>query len=270
VGPDHDVDSNSSYGAPDEIWGKRPEHLLNATILHADRERLTSGKPLDVRTPDAGGEYDPFARDAPVTIYATGVRNAYDLWWHSNGRLYVLVNGSSAGGHAPAGNGAVPLRDISVPEDDWLFDVTQGMYCGHPNLRQGHYVLNGGNPTARYDFAETFQYPVGTLPDPRYRRPVYSFGKHVSANGLIEYRGDAFGGKLKGSLLICRYNAGSDIIVLGLDQNGKVNSERFGIAGLSQLANPLDLVEDRRNGNLYASEYGAMRIALFRPLAMPD
>ena len=42
--------------------------------------------------------YDPFAEDAVVKIFATGVRNAYDLVWHSNGQLYVPTNGSAAGG----------------------------------------------------------------------------------------------------------------------------------------------------------------------------
>ena len=40
--------------------------------------------PLDVHTEDAD-PYNPFAPGAPLTIYATGVRNAYDLVWHSNG-----------------------------------------------------------------------------------------------------------------------------------------------------------------------------------------
>ncbi len=43
---------------------------------------------------EAGGSYDPYDPGAALTIYATGVRNAYDLLWHSNGRLYVPVNGS--------------------------------------------------------------------------------------------------------------------------------------------------------------------------------
>ena len=274
IGPDGAIyfpqGSSSSFGSPDEIWGNRIEHEMTATIVRVDRTQMIPGKPVDVLTSDVGGTYDPFAADAPVKVYATGVRNAYDLCWHSNGHLYVPTNGSSAGGHAPAGENAPPVRDISTAEDDWLFKIAPGKFHGHPNPFQGHYVLNGGNPTGGYDFAETFQYPVGTNPDPDYVPPCYSFGKHVSANGVIEYMGDAFGGRLKHKLMVCRYNVGSDIIALGLDAKGDVNSEKFGIAGLSNLVNPLDITEDHRNGNLYISEYGALRITLCRPTGGPS
>ena len=38
---------------------------------------------------EEGGTYDPYAAGAPLTLYATGVRNAFDLVWHSNGHLYA-------------------------------------------------------------------------------------------------------------------------------------------------------------------------------------
>lgn len=273
VGPDGAIyfpqGSSSSFGAPDEIWGMRIEHLLTSAILRVDPRRVTPGKPLDALTPDVGGHYDPRAIDAPLTLYATGVRNAYDLVWHSNGHLYVPTNGSSAGGHTPAGGGAKPIRNVSIAEDDWLFRIAPGMFHGHPNPFQGHHVLNGGNPTAGYDFAEVPQYPVGTKPDPKFVPAAHDFGKHVSPNGIIEYRGEAFGGRLHRRLMVCRYNVGSDIIVLTLDKHGNVVREQFGLPGLSELTNPLDLTEDQRTGNLYVSEYGAMRLTLLRPVNNP-
>ena len=36
------------------------------------------------------------APDAPLTLYASGVRVGYDMLWHSNGSLYTAVNGSAA------------------------------------------------------------------------------------------------------------------------------------------------------------------------------
>jgi glucose/arabinose dehydrogenase len=254
--------SNSAYGAPDPGWGDRPERLLGASILRLDTARVTPGKPLDARTPDGGGAYDPFAPDAPLTIYAGGVRLAYDLVWTSGDELYVPVNGSSAGGNAP-GNDA--LSDIPISEDDWLFRIAPGKYHGHPNPQQGHFILNGGNPTAGYDFAEVVQYPVGTRPDPKWVPAVHSFGKHASANGIIEYRANTFGGRLRGKLLVCRYNVPGDIAVLQI-QGSKVTPLTTAIPGLGKLANPLDLTEDRSTGSLYVSEYGAQRITLLRPL----
>ncbi|MDD9205397.1 choice-of-anchor D domain-containing protein, partial [Georgenia sp. 10Sc9-8] len=55
---------------------------------------------INVQTGD-GGTYDPFADDAPLEIYATGIRNAYDLVWHSSGNLYVPTNGTAGGGNSP-------------------------------------------------------------------------------------------------------------------------------------------------------------------------
>ena len=45
----------------------------------------------------------PFAPDAPLTIYASGVRNAFDLLFTSDGKLYAPTNGSAAGGNTPGG-----------------------------------------------------------------------------------------------------------------------------------------------------------------------
>src|SRR5207249_1961390 len=52
--------SNSSMGAPDNAWGLRPEHLLNAAILRLDVSKLPASLPLNVQT-DSGGTYNPFA-----------------------------------------------------------------------------------------------------------------------------------------------------------------------------------------------------------------
>ena len=60
---------------------------------------------------------------APLTIYATGVRNAYDLLWHSNGQLYAPTNGSAAGGNTAAGGGVPPITGLPQPETDYLFRI---------------------------------------------------------------------------------------------------------------------------------------------------
>jgi glucose/arabinose dehydrogenase len=260
--------SNTAFGAPDAVWGERPERLLSATILRLDVAN-TCDEPIDARTVDGGGTYDPAAPGAALTVYADGVRLAYDLLWHSNGHLYAPVNGSSAGGNTPAGNGAPALHDIPTSEHDWLLKVSPGRYYGHPNPLRGHYALNGGNPTAAQDPAEVSRYPVGTLPDPAWDPPVYDFGDHVSPNGVIEYRSHTFGGRLQRKLLVCRYNAGSDILGLSLDTDGNVCSATAGIVGFTGFTNPLDLTEDVRTGCVYVAEYGARRITLLRPVEVP-
>ena len=70
--------SNNAMGAPDAAWGNRPERVLSAAVLRLELGKLPANLPIDVKT-EEGGVYNPFALNAPLTIYASGVRNAYDL-----------------------------------------------------------------------------------------------------------------------------------------------------------------------------------------------
>lgn len=259
---------NTAYGDADETWGWRPEHLLSASILRLDLASLPAALPLDVRTDD-GGDYDPFASGAALTIHATGVRLAYDLCWAADGRLYAPINGSSAGGNAPGGTGGDPpaLRAIPVSESDWLARIEKGGYYGHPNPRQGHFTLNGGNPTPAEDFAEVLQYPAGTPPDAAWHAPIADLGEHQSADGIIQYRGDpatAGGRKLDGCLILCRFSFGGDLVAIRLTGDGKVESSLEGIEGFIGFSNPLDLAQDPRTGHLYVSDYGDRTIVLVK------
>ena len=270
--------SNTAMGAPDERWGMRPEHALTAAVLRLDVAKVKQ-LPLDAKTGD-GGTYDPAAPGAPLTVYATGVRNAYDLLWHGNGHLYAPMNASAAGGNTP-GPEAHARRDTNdgpcerpVPAlvnvrrtlDDYLARVEPGGYYGHPNPLRGEYVLNGGNPTAAADPAEIADYPAGTMPERSWRRPAYTFGKNLSPTGAVEYRNDsAFGGLLRGKMLVCRYSGGDDVLVLTLGPDGEVTEAASGIEGLTRLMDPLDLVEDPATGNLYVAEFGPKRLTLLRP-----
>lgn len=278
--------SNTAMGAPDSVWGMRPERQLNAAVLRVDPGEIVS-PPLDVKTAE-GGTYDAFSPLAPLKIYASGVRNAYDLVWHTNGQLYVPTNGSTDGGNTPGTPDPLPAScakriDVAakgpysgpqVPaltnvraQSDFLFRVVQNGYYGHPNPERCEWVLNGGNPSAAVDRAEVQEYPVGTQPDRNWRGAAFNFGLHKSPNGVIEYRSNAFGGLLEGRLLVIRYSQGDDIVVLtpgGPSFN--VVGSHTGIAGLTGFTNPLDLVENKANGYLYVAEYGAERITLLRPV----
>jgi hypothetical protein len=244
----------------------RPEHGLTASILRFDPTKW-DGKTIDTKTPDAGGTYDPAAPGEPLTIYATGIRVAYNLVFHSNGRLYAAINGSSAGGNVPKGPDSPAIESLDYTEHDWLFDVTQGSYHGHPNPSQKHFVLNGGNPTAGLDPQEIADYPVGTKPDPKWTPAIMSFGRNISANGMIEYKSGAFGGKLKNMLIVCRWNIGSDLIFIGIGDDQRVSRVYTKIPGTFDLGQPLALIEDPKNGNLYVSEFlpKKMTITLLRP-----
>jgi len=275
--------SNTAYGAGDDVWGMRPERLMSAAILRIDLTKI--GPALSVKT-EEGNNYNPFATGAPVTLFATGVRNGYDMVFARNGKLYVPGNGSAAGGNAPGypssrfsgtridgtytGPNVPALNKIPQTESDWLYTVVKGGYYGHPNPTRGEFVLNGGNPTSGADRFEIPVYPVGTQPDRNFRGTdanlMYAMGQNYSPNGVIEYTGNAFGGKLNGKLLVARYSGGDDIAIITLNAQGGVQSVESGVAGLGRFSDPLDLVQGN-NGAIYVSEMGSGRIVLVRPIA---
>ena len=184
-------------------------------------------------------------------VFGQGVRNAYDLVWHSNGFLYVPTNGS-APGNTPASDAAdicpdglnysgpsVPALNGVSEQPDFLFKVEQGGYYGHPNPTLCNYVLNGGNPTAGSDLNEVSEYPVGTDTDADYVAAdsvldfaVFGSANSHSPNGVLEYQSASFDGGLQGSLLVARFHK-SDIVAIRPDMSsGDIIETSSAIPGL--------------------------------------
>ncbi len=286
--------SESSTGAADNKWGFRAEHLLNAACLTLDpvaiAKRLAAGLgPVNVKTED-DGHYDPWAPDAPVKIYATGIRCGFSLLWHSNGHLYSALNGGASGGAAPPTpddlstvprridqdrfgpyNGpAVPaIPIVTDTQPDLFIDIVKGAYYGHPNPARGEYVLFGGNPDGGHDNYQIRDYPIGTKPDRNWHPAIWNTGLSPSCNGLIEYKGNAFNGALNGKILTTRYSGGKDIYLLAPNPDGSIAYTVTGIDGFTQFVDPLDLVEHLPTGNIYVSEFGGQCLTLLKP-KQPD
>jgi len=309
------VGSNSAGGAPDNSWGNRLERLLTAATLRLDLAQLPeSDWPLDAKTtmnlnainnvdvnsPTLGtgtgtynesgsnfpddGTYNPYYVNAPLTIFATGIRNAYDLVWHSNGQLYVPTNGTAGGSNTPASvDGArrpdgvlydhddpsndypvIPATFANNTQRDFLFriDPTQPIgYYGHPNPTRGEFVLNRGP-------VDVNNYPTNVAPDVNFQGVAFDFQFNKSPNGVIEYRSNAEGGNLQGALLVCRYSGGSDIIALVPNgPNGDILTTKIGIPGFTGFGDPLDITEDPLTGNLYVSDFQRQTIVLLKPSA---
>jgi regulation of enolase protein 1 (concanavalin A-like superfamily) len=282
--------SMTAMGAPDNAWGQRTEHLLSGAVLRLDTTRLPAQLPLDVKTNDAdptASGYNPFAANAPLTIFASGVRNAYDLVWHSSGSLYVPTNGSAAGGATPATPSPLPsactrridaatagaytgpvvpgIATVTVAQSDFLFRVVAGGSYGHPNPFRCEWVLNGGNPTSAVNPAEVVQYPVDTQPDRNWRGNAFDFGLHYSPDGVIEWQSPVFP-SLSGKLLVARFSGGDDLIALTIDPvTGNVSQAESGFTGATGFADPLDLTLRASDGFVYVTEHAANKITLLRP-----
>ncbi|TGO06704.1 Fibronectin type III domain protein [Serinibacter arcticus] len=315
--------SNQAGGDLDGTWGQRGEQLLTAALLHFDpdharvRAAVTDAEgdnPLSVKTAQ-GGTYDPYATDAPLKIYATGIRNAYDLVYHSNGHIYVPTNGTAAGGNTPGvtynaatntytrqaaagipGFASVNGQDVtaacrardardatytprSVPptsnvptQRDHLYDVVEGGYYGHPNPTRCEWVLHEGNDPANPPkwgggaAGNQTKYLPTVLPESNYKGVAYDFEFNKSPNGALEYQSSTFGGQLAKALVVVRFSNNNDLIFMQVDPaTGKVlgaqtevgltgvpNTTMQGVGGFND---PLEVVEDTRNGNLYINQY---------------
>jgi hypothetical protein len=129
--------------------------------------------------------------------------------------------------------------------------------------------MNGGNPTPMTDPAEVTNYPIGTKPDVNWRGYSYDFHNNTSPNGVIEYQSNNFNGSLKGKLLVVRYSKHDDIMTLtpGGNKNDIITAtEGYLIKGFSGFVDPLDIVEDTKNGNIYVSQFaGEGKVVLLRP-----
>ncbi|MCL8026153.1 Ig-like domain-containing protein [Nocardioides bruguierae] len=284
--------SNTGMGYPDPAWANRAETELAGAILRIDTDALPASLPLDVKTSDGGGTYDPYAAGAPVTLYATGVRNAFDLVWTDDGQLYAPTNGSAAGANIPSvpetlpdtcsaridsgGAGAwtydgptfATILGNPVAQTDFIHHIVEGGYYGHPNPSRCEFISYGGNPTAGVDDWEETQYPVGVEPDRNFRsEDVFDASMHASANGVLQYSSDVFGDLLAGELLVVRYSAGKDVMVVDRNGAGDVTGLTTGVTGFTGFAEPLDIAEaPDGSGVLYVSELGASRITLLRPV----
>jgi len=303
---------NTGAGAANNIaseFGPRPEQPLSAAILVADVKdpsfdgSCTPGDDASGAIMDATGIA---SRSVPcdVEVYASGLRNAFDFTFRSNGQMFAVDNGLGVdGAHpvlspdplswSPADGCEGPvlgLENVAANNPgtraDLLYRVEPGGYYGHPNPSRDECIFYGANPTPGQDgpvketggtthFQEAATYPVGLEPDSNFRPATFSFGDHKSTNAIIEYKSDVFCGALQGDLLVGYYSGFDQIRRLALDATGNqvlsdvtLRRSDIGSGGPAQLVDPISLAQDPL-GRIYVSEFGGGRVTIFNPIAAP-
>ncbi|MEM7766391.1 MAG: hypothetical protein AAF253_02760 [Pseudomonadota bacterium] len=239
-----------------------PEVPLSAALLVADvnGDPRFAGGPINVQANENGQGYDPDAPNAPVQIYATGLRNAYDIEWTRNdaGQAVAVagVNGNSL-------DQAQTPDDPSTPQNENFFGIKpaeqfvvieEGGYYGHPNPSRGEYILNGGNPTGGNDPWQVGRYAVGTQPEPGFNPNrilnVDNFGAD-SPNGADTY--------IDGTILQTTFSGDRKILLMGVDANtrpvylGDIENPN---GGDITFTSPLDIVTDPNTGRIYVANFG--------------
>jgi N-acetylneuraminic acid mutarotase len=246
---------NTGAGAvvdePNE-FGDRAEQPLSAAILVADV--FAAG--FDGSCANNEDIYGPPPCD--VVTYATGLRNAYDFVFHSNGEMYTSDNGLGVtGGFPPSPEpdcsgiaSADPVEEGGHnpgSQPDLLFRVQQGLYYGHPNPSRDECVFLDG----RYQ---------DVPPLPNHEPPMVELGMNASANGTIEFRSPRACGQLQGDLMIVRYSLGDDIIRIRLSEDGTLVESQEILA--TSFNDPLVIAE--RNGDLFVGEFGGGDVTALR------
>jgi hypothetical protein len=260
--------STTHLGAPSpENWRETPISgaILVADVLAKDADGTSAfngGRlPINV-SPEAPAVYDPAARTAPVRLYASGIREAYGLCFHSNGNLYAGINMNDTTAKTPDLEGGV--KGFNVRPDEQLVVIREGKYYGHPNPARGQMVLLGGNPTAQKDPWEIAGYPIGTKPDKDFD-PSLLIASLVpvggqSCNGMIEFKAE---GPLRGRLLACFYTSARTVHTFKFSKDGlKVEDSRplCDEAGKPlKFPSPLDLCMDDESGAIYVADFADPR-----------
>ncbi len=186
-----------------------------------------------------------------VSVYASGLRNPYDIVWHTNGLLYNTDNGPN-GGYGPPSLTCITQGTDTAALDE-LNLIEEGNYYGHPNRNRG-----------RTD-ARQCTYHAGTEPsNAGYTAPIAA-NLPASSDGLVEYKQNLFGGQLQGDLLYVSW-VENTLHRVQLSGDGRTVVEDSTLA--TGLQNALDVAVGP-DGTIYVAEYGASRVTFFRPNTAP-
>jgi hypothetical protein len=271
---------NTNDGAPSKEFAFIPEYALSGAILSIDLAAIGDGTydlptlddPTRPGTADAG---DPFggakganqARlvpDGPVTVYAPGFRNPYDVVLTAAGRLYTIDNGANPGwGDAPLAAGGKCTnepRPGGEHQDDTLHYIqAAGYYGGHPNPTRANpaNLFAGQSPV-------TAARPVECEFRPGKRSGALTTFP-ASTNGLVEYRSQALGGKLAGNLLTASFD--NLIYRLRLRSDGRLEGKEILFDAVGQ--GPLDLTAQGDGeafpGTIWVGDIADGSITVFEP-----
>ena len=240
--------STTNAGLPGPLFFNE-EVPLSGAILVAD----PSAPGFDgAITYDPANTYDTNVDQVSgdVSVFASGLRNPYDVVIHSNGRIYATDNGPNVGiGEASTGC-ATTGPDPFAPDELNLIEA--GDYYGHPNRNRGRFdarqcVYHSGTEGDGADWTG----PIELLP--------------TSSNGLAEYTAPTFGGKLAGNLFYVSFIA---------ETVGRIELSPDGTSVVAHtdiedgLDAPLDIAVGP-DGSLYIAEHGGDDVIVLTPAEPP-
>jgi glucose/arabinose dehydrogenase len=247
------VGGNTNAGIPADKIGGLPESPFTAAILKAEitkpnfngqiKYTVPAGSVVPTSYPNG---YQPPAGQAigaaehqvnggmadvvsgvDVSVYASGLRNSYDLVYTTKGLIYATDNGANKGfgDFSTSATTQSPLNNQGLDE---LNLIKPGEYYGSPNRNRG-----------RYDDRQNVYYNHNAASIPgKHVAPLTTFSP--STNGIIEYRATTFGSQLRGNLLAQDWNGALFNLTLSADGQQVTKKEQLiGVSdGLDVLTGP--------------------------------
>ncbi|NJS15836.1 MAG: hypothetical protein HC787_00070 [Nostocaceae cyanobacterium CSU_2_110] len=221
------VGGNTNAGIPAAKIGGIPESPFAAAILKAEISKpdfngeIKYQLPADFQPPQ-GLTFDPaisqvfgdVAKVVPgvdVSVYASGLRNSFDLVWSTQGLMYATDNGPN-GGFGDVSTSATTQIPVKNAPDE-LNLIVENRYYGHPNRNRGQ-----EDPRQNVYYSDKEPSIPGV-----YTAPLTTFP--ASTNGIDEYRANTFGGQMRGNLITQKWNGESFNVTLSSDGTQVVNQE---------------------------------------------
>lgn len=222
------VGGHTNQGVPSNNFAELSEYALSSATLVIDLAAI-GNTTYDLPTLNGpADQYDPFGghdglnqaklvAGGPVQIFATGLRNAYDIVYSESGKFYVWDNGpNNSWGGSPNNTCLNTIDNGGSNYPDGLHLISQGYYAGHPNPTRGNKANTFGG-----------QSPIEVDANPEectYKVPGNGDGALTtnteSTNGMVEYTASNFSNSMKGNLIAAAF--GKKIYRVELANNGTV------------------------------------------------
>ncbi|MEL6930605.1 MAG: malectin domain-containing carbohydrate-binding protein, partial [Cyanobacteria bacterium J06600_6] len=229
------VGSSTNAGIADQRIGGVPESAFTVAVLKAEITKpdfngnIQYELPADYVLPaEFSGDFNPadsqgfgdvanVVDGVDVSVYASGLRNAFDLVYATNGNIYATENGANRD-FGNESTGATTEVVFTRDPGDELNLIEEGNYYGQPNRNRG-----------REDDRQNVYYGAGDPDNGEHTAPIARFKS--STNGITEYRSTAFSNQLRGNLLTQNlddgFNAKVFNVELSNDGTQVINNSEF-------------------------------------------
>jgi len=216
--------TNFGISDPNDALGGIPPNPYSAAIISCP---ISGAK---ITYSDINNPLNTTVTGGSCEMYAAGLRNAYAAEYHTNNQLYASDNSGNRG-FGDVSRDCFGRRSPSENVPDMLIKVEEGRCHGHPNLSRG---IAGKPEECTPQNAKCVQPLISNL--------------RSSTNGVLEYRSNLFGGRLKGDLFLTLFSdtrgKRGRVTRVQLNQQGTLRTN--GVTTIFQDNSGLSIVEGPR------------------------